>query len=96
MKYILKQKRKGQQLIFWIPSNECCCNVRGKCYEGRQSQLWTTAWRDKGLIKVDRQALFTADNDDSVVFGGFVMAWRPGGPSFMLANGNLEGETCLF
>ena len=41
---------------------------------------------------MDGQALFTADNDDSVVFGGFVMAWRPGGPSFMLANGNLEGR----
>lgn len=49
-------------------------------------------WRDKGLIKVDGPALFTADNDDSVVFGGFVMAWRPGGPSFMLANGDLEGR----
>lgn len=41
---------------------------------------------------MDGPALFTADNDDSVGFGGFVIAWRPGGPSFMLANGNLEGR----
>ena len=48
------------------------------------------AWSDKGLIQVDGQAIFTADNNDSGVFCGSIPAWRPGGTSFMLANGDLE------
>ena len=35
IKHIVKQKTKDQQLIFWIPSNECCYSMRGKCKEKR-------------------------------------------------------------
>ena len=35
MKHIVKHERKDQQLLFWIPSNACCHNARGRCQEGR-------------------------------------------------------------
>ena len=35
MKHLVKHKRKDQQLMFWILSNACCHNARGKCKEGR-------------------------------------------------------------
>ena len=50
------------------------------------------SWRDKVLLKVDRKAISTANNNDSVCFEGSVPAWRPGGPSSMLAGRDLKGR----
>lgn len=49
-------------------------------------------WSDKGLLQVGGPVIFTANSNDSVPFCGSVPAWRPGGPSFMLASGDLEGR----
>lgn len=59
--------------------------------KGRASSgLWS--WRDKVLLKVDRKAISTANNNDSVCSEGSVPAWRPGGPSSMYAGRDLEGR----
>lgn len=60
---------------------------QGKKSRARSGLL---ACNDKGLIKVDRQAIFTGNSYGSEPCCGPVPTWRPVGPSLMLASGNLE------
>lgn len=50
--------------------------------EGRASSDYGGGTKDSS--KWTGKPLFTAGNDDSVVFGGFVMAWRPVDPPLCL------------
>lgn len=62
--------------------------------QGRKSRASSElrSWRDKVLLKVDGKAISTANNNDPVCSEGSIPAWRPGGPSSMLAGGDLEGR----
>lgn len=100
MKHIIKQETKNTgNSFFWAPGNDRCHHGSGMDREmqGKESRAisgpvacWS--WTVKGFIKVDRQAVFTGNNNVSEPCCGSVPARRPGGPSCMLASGDPEGR----
>lgn len=88
------ENKRSKQLILWAPGCECCHHRSGvqRGMQGKESRascgLWL--WTEKGLIKVDRQAMFTGNNNVSEPWGSSVPARRPRRPSYMPASGDLE------
>lgn len=86
------ENKRSRQLILWAPGHKCCRSGMWREMQEKESKascgLWL--WTEKGLIKVDRQAVFTGNNNVSEPWGSSVPARRPRGPSYMPAGGDLE------
>lgn len=63
----------------------------GKCKErGAEPAVACWLWTEKGLIKMDRQAIFTGNSNVSEAWCSSVPAGRSRGPSYVPARGDLE------
>lgn len=66
--------------------------MQGKESRANSGPVACWLWTENGFIKVDRPAIFTANNNVSGPSRGSVPAGRMGGPSCMLASGDLKAR----